>query len=98
MVEEDPQIRAKIVKLRKSGTSLLSISKKVGVKVIYVTDILKEELGDQYSKYNLGKSECEFSEQKIKEIVDLRKDGYTLKITSKITKLSSIILCNTKRI
>ena len=84
MLQIEPQIRTEIVNLRKSRISLLSISECTGINVIYVSNILKEELGDQYDSYRAKKT---FSEQQKREVVALRKEGNILEAIKNITKI-----------
>lgn len=87
MMEIDPKIRAIIVKLRKARTTLLDISDITDINSVYVTNILKEELGDQYYNYSLIKPKMIFSEQQKERVVTLRKDGNILEVIKDITKI-----------
>ncbi len=88
MLQIDPQIRAEIVKLRKLRIRLVSISEDTGINVVYVSNILKEELGDQYYIYSLKKPKKIFSDQEKKELVALRKEGNSLESIKELTNNS----------
>ena len=87
MLKIDPHIRTKIVELRKARTTILTISENTGISTPYVSNILKEELGDQYDNYKLRNTGRVFSEQQKKGVVTLRKSGYLLKAIKDITTI-----------
>lgn len=87
MLEINPQIRTEIVKLRKARTAITTISENTGINAVYVTNILKEELGEKYDSYNLKKTKKTFSEQEKREVVALRKNGNTLETIKDITNI-----------
>jgi len=87
MLKIDPHIRTKIVELRKARTTILTISENTGISTPYVSNILKEELGDQYDNYKLRNTGRVFSEQQKKGVVTLRKNGFFLEAIKDITNI-----------
>lgn len=85
MLEVDPKIRTKIVKLRKVRTTISNISENTGISTPYVSTILKDELGDKYDDYNLTKKKRNFSDHQKNTVVTLRKNGITLEDIEGIT-------------
>ncbi len=88
MEELEPQIKAEIIKLSESKTTIWTIVEKTNTHVLQVVDVLKEAFGDCYNDYILRIPKRIFAEQEKEEIVALRKSGKTQKAIEETLNIS----------
>ncbi|KKK56921.1 hypothetical protein LCGC14_3059670, partial [marine sediment metagenome] len=81
-----PSLKERVVRLRKQFNTIKQISKQTHFAFFTVSDILSEEFGEEYEKYNLFKM---ISEDTARSIVVLKNKGYKIDQISLRTGIST---------